>query len=220
MIAEYTPHIAKDPHTPVIGPDGALWFTAQNSNVIGRLDIETRKITEYLVPTQDAHPYGMVAADDGGLWFCELTGRRLGRVEPKTGVITEFTPEFTPAHSPGGANVQLRHLAAVHGAIYFTDSGGGRLGRLTLADKKFKLWDSPSGNKSEPDGIAADSTGKIWYEESAKSANKLVRFDPSVEDFKVFPMPTPDSSVLNIARDAHGRLWMPLSTANKIAVVE
>ncbi len=44
-IREFTPPTAKDPHTPVIGPDGALWFTAQNSNVIGRLDMETEKIT-------------------------------------------------------------------------------------------------------------------------------------------------------------------------------
>jgi virginiamycin B lyase len=104
--------------------------------------------------------------------------------------------------------------------IYFTDSGGGRLGRLTLADKKFKMWDSPSGNNSEPYGIASDSAGKIWYEESGKDANKLVRFDPVVEVFRTFPMPAPNSSVRNMARDAKGRLWLPLSLANKIAVVE
>ncbi len=216
LIEEYTPSLAKDPHTPVFGPDGALWFTAQNSNVIGRVDAATRKITEFAVPTQDAHPYGMVLADDGGLWFCELTGQKLGRVDPATGAITEFIPEVPS----GDAKVQPRRLVSVSGAIYFTDSGGGRLGRLTLADKKFKMWNSPSGNSSEPSGIAVDSAGNIWYGESASSANKLVRFDPNVEIFNVFPMPAPNSSVLNIARDAHGRLWMPLSTPNKIVVVE
>ena len=211
-IAEFTPPSAKDPHTPVFGPDGALWFTAQNSNVIGRLDIETGKIAEYAVPTQDAHPYGIVSADDGGLWFCELSGGKLGRVDPSSGSITEYAP------SERGAG--LRRLVAVKGAIYFTDSDGGRLGRLTLADKKFKLWNSPSGSGSEPYGIAADSSGKIWYEESAGAANKLVRFDPTVEVFRIYPMPAPNSSVRNMSRDAKGRLWLPLSLANKIAVVE
>jgi len=211
-IVEFTPPSAKDPHTPVFGPDGALWFTAQNSNVIGRLDMGSGKITEYGVPTQDAHPYGMVSADDGGLWFCELTGKKLGRVDPAGGAITEYTP-------PDG-DVEPRRLVAVKGAIYFTDSGGGRLGRLTLADKKFKMWESPSGNRSEPYGIAADSAGKIWYEESASDANMLVRFDPVVEVFRTFPMPAPNSSVRNMARDAKGRLWLPLSLANKIAMVE
>jgi virginiamycin B lyase len=209
---EFTPATAKDPHTPVIGPDGAIWFTAQNSNVIGRLDLETGKIGEYGIPTQDAHPYGIVSADDGMLWFCELTGGKLARMNPSTGEVTEYAPS-----DPG---VEPRRLVALKGAIYFTDSGGGRLGRLTLADKKFKLWDSPSGNHSEPYGIAADSAGKIWYEESAPSANKLVRFDPAAEVFRTYPMPAANSSVRNIARDAKGRLWMPLSLANKIAVVE
>jgi virginiamycin B lyase len=123
-------------------------------------------------------------------------------------------------YAPSDKGVQPRRLVALKGAIYFTDSGGGRLGRLTLADKKFKMWNSPSGSDSEPYGIAADSAGKIWYEESSAKANQLVRFDPSVEFFRTYPMPAPNSSVRNIARDAKGRLWLPLSLANKIAVVE
>jgi len=211
-IREFTPPTAKDPHTPVFGPDGGLWFTAEDSNVIGRLDIETGKIAEYSVPAQDAHPYGIVSANDGGLWFCELAGGKLGRVDPASGTIVEYTPSERDVHP--------RRLVAIDGAIYFTDFGGGRLGRLTLADKKFKMWDSPSGYRSEPYGIAADSAGKIWYEESGPDANKLVRFDPAVEVFRTYAMPTPNSSVQNMARDAKGRLWMPLSLANKIAVVE
>ena len=211
-ISEYATSTAKDPHTPVFGPDGGLWFTSQNSNIIGRLEVTSGKIREYSVPTQDAHPYGIVSVEDGGLWFCELTGQKLGRVEPATGVISEY--------SPTESGVDPRRLVAVKGAIYFTDFGGGRLGRFTLADKKFKLWGSPSGPGSMPYGIAVDSTGKIWYEESASSANKLVRFEPGPDAFRTYPMPAPDSSVRNIARDAKGRLWMPLSLANKIAVVE
>jgi virginiamycin B lyase len=210
--AEFTPPTAKDPHTPVFGSDGALWFTAQDSNLIGRLDIETKKITEYGLPTQNAHPYGIASADDGALWFCELSGGKLGRIDPISGAMTEY--------APSDRDVEPRRLVAVKGAIYFTDSKGGRLGRFTLADKQFKFWESPSGNHSEPYGIAADSSGKIWYEESGSDANKLVRFDPAVEVFRTYPMPAPNSSVRNMARDAKGRLWLPLSLANKIAVVE
>jgi streptogramin lyase len=65
-----------------------------------------------------------------------------------------------------------------------------------------------------------DSTGKIWYEESAEKANKLVRVDPATMKFTVYPMPVKNSSVRNITRDARGRLWMPLSLPNKIMVVE
>jgi virginiamycin B lyase len=211
-IMEFTPPTAKDPHTLVFGPDGALWFTAQNSNVIGRLDVETGRISEFSVPTQNAHPYGIISVEDGGLWFCELSGGKLGRVDPAGGSITEYAPTE--------AGVEPRRLIVWKGAIYFTDSGGGRLGRFTLVDKKFKFWESPSGTHSEPYGIAADSSGKIWYEESAAAANNLVRFDPAVEVFRTYPMPVANSSVRNMARDGKGRLWLPLSLANKIAMVE
>jgi hypothetical protein len=33
-------------------------------------------------------------------------------------------------------------------------------------------------------------------------------------------MPAKNSSVRNITRDSRGRLWMPLSLANKIMIVE
>jgi virginiamycin B lyase len=212
LVKEYTAPTAKDPHTPVFGPDGALWFTAQESNLIGRLDVVTGKMIEFNVPTKNAHPYGIVSASDGALWFCELTGRKLGRVDPKTGEITEFAPP--------NSDIEPRRLVAVGSAIYFTDFGGGRLGRFTISDKKFQLWDSPSGSGSEPYGITVDSTGKIWYEESADNANKLVRVDPATLKFTVYPMPAKNSSVRNITRDSRGRLWMPLSLANKIMMVE
>jgi len=211
-ITEYSGVSAKDPHSLVIGPDGDVWFTAQNSSLIGKLSVVTGKISEFGVPSQNAHPYGIVSASDGGIWFCELTAGKLGRVDEVTTGITEFAPPST--------KIQPRRLVAVGDAIYFTDAGGGRLGRITLSDKKFKFWDSPSGGDSEPYGIAADTTGKIWYEESAGNANKLVRFNPAVEVFAVYPMPVADSSVRNIVRDAHGHLWMPLSLPNKIMLVE
>ncbi len=211
-ILEYVPPTAKDPRTLILGPDGAIWFTAQDANVIGRIDMDTGKITEFGVPTQDAHPFGMAAGDDGAIWFGELSGRKLGRIDPGSGALTEYAPT--------DSDVVPRRLVAVKGAIYFTDSGGGRLGRITLADKKFKFWDSPSGLHSIPYGIGADSAGKIWFEESARDANNLVRFDPTVEVFRTYPMSAPNAFVQNVARDAKGRLWMPLSAANKIAVVE
>jgi len=44
LVKEYTAPTAKDPHTPVFGTDGALWFTARDSNLIGRLGRDDWKI--------------------------------------------------------------------------------------------------------------------------------------------------------------------------------
>ncbi len=209
-VTEYAAPTAKDPHTPVFGPDGALWFTAQRSNLVVRMDMMTGAMREFRVPTPNALPYGIIAGPDGALWFCEFGTNKLARLDPKTGAITE--------HATPVAGARPRRLAAVGNAIYYTDFRGGRLGRLDLANMIFQEWPSPSGADSQPYAIAADASGNIWYEEFA--ANQLVRFNPQTQTLHRFAMPSPRSEVRHMARDGRGRIWMALSGANKLAVVE
>lgn len=209
-ITEYVTLTAKDPHTPVFGPDGALWFTAQEANLIVRMDTKSGVMREYRVPTPNARPYGIATGPDRALWFCEFGANKLGRLDPKTGAIAEFKLPL--------ADARPRRLVVVGDAIYFTDFHGGRLGRLDLKRMTFKLWPSPSGPNCGPYGIAADKDDIVWYEEF--TANHLVRFDPQSETFTRFVLPSPNSEVRNMARDASGRIWMALSGAGKLAVIE
>jgi len=90
------------PHTPIQGPDGAIWFTEQRGNRIGRLDPATGKISEYPVPTPSANAYGIIASRrENAVYFAELEGHKLGRVDAKTGKIEEFPPRRRPRVSGG-----------------------------------------------------------------------------------------------------------------------
>lgn len=209
-ITEYAAPTAKDPHTPIFGPDGALWFTAQRANLVVRMDTQTGAMKEYAVPTPNARPYGIVTAPDGGLWFCEFNTNKLGRMDPATGAITEVVLPSVDARP--------RRLAVSGNAIYYADFRGGRLGRLDLATRAIQEWMSPSGPASQPYGIEADGAGFVWYNEFA--ANFIVRFDPKTQAFEKFPLPSPKSEVRHMARDAQGRVWMALSGANKVGVIE
>src|SRR5690348_6862388 len=51
------------------GPDGALWFTAQNTNQIGRLT-PVGAITHFAVPSGGGL-FGITSGSDGNLWFAE-----------------------------------------------------------------------------------------------------------------------------------------------------
>ncbi len=209
-ITEYKTPSAEDPHTPVFGPDGALWFTAQRANRIVRMDTKTGAMREHRVPTPEARPYGMVVGPDQALWFCEFGAGKLGRLDPATGEITEYRIPFEGA--------QPRRLVTVGAAIFYTDFARGTIGRLELVKFSFKEWPSPSGRGSQPYGIAADAQGVLWYNEFR--ANQLVRFDPETEQFTRFALPSPNSEVRHMVRDSQGRIWMALSGANKVAVVE
>jgi virginiamycin B lyase len=209
-IVEFKTSTVTDPHTPIFGPDGGLWFTAERSNAVSRLDVRSGAVEVHRVPTEHALPYGIVVGPDRALWFCEFGSNRLGRIDPATGRITEYeVPD---------ANARPRRLVAIGDALYFTDYRGGRLGRYTVRESKFELWPSPGGADSAPYGIAADLDGNVWYEEFR--ANELVRFEPRTGRFASFPMLSPRSGVRNMARDASGRIWMALSGADKVGVVE
>jgi len=54
------------PHDPAVGPDGALWFTEQMANKLGRLDPATGAFKEYpLVEGKNSGPHGLVADTEG-----------------------------------------------------------------------------------------------------------------------------------------------------------
>jgi virginiamycin B lyase len=73
------PTVSSFPLGITTGPDGALWFTEQFGNKIGRITT-AGVITEFPLPTANSGPFGITAGPDGALWFVENTGNRIGRI--------------------------------------------------------------------------------------------------------------------------------------------
>src|SRR5438093_12762014 len=73
------------PHDPLAAPDGAIWYTGQFANVLGRLEPTTGKITEYPLKTPHAGPHGLVADKDGNIWYTGNFKSHIGKLDPKTG---------------------------------------------------------------------------------------------------------------------------------------
>src|SRR3989344_1362623 len=96
---EFKTPTAKDPHTPTFGPDGRLWFTAQQSNLVVRFNVENFNMKELTVPTPAARPYGIIAGPDDRMWFCELAAGKLGAITPGSSHIDEY-PTATPDSGP------------------------------------------------------------------------------------------------------------------------
>ena len=212
-ITEYAVPGGAAAHSLALARDATLWFTAPEANRIFAMDTKKASFEEFSLPTENAQPEGIAITPDGLVWFAEAGANRLAWLDPRTGRIREVGTPFAAAHP--------RQLLAVEypvRAIYYTDSARGSLGRLEVARMSFKEWTSPSGAASQPDAIAADGDGYIWYTELR--ANQLVRFDPQKQTFRRFTLPSPDSAARAMTADAGGRLWLALSGANKIAMVD
>jgi hypothetical protein len=113
-----------DPYGITAGPDGALWFTEQQSNNIGRITT-SGVITEFAILTANSESYFITAGPDGALWFTEQQGNNIGRITT-AGVITEF-PIPTASSLPFGITT------GPDGALWFTEydhPGANKIGRL------------------------------------------------------------------------------------------
>jgi virginiamycin B lyase len=78
-----------------LGGDGALWFTDQQNNAIGRLT-GNGSLSEYALPTADALGlpwfglWQIATACDGTVWFSEPNAGKIGRIDG-IGHINEFS---------------------------------------------------------------------------------------------------------------------------------
>src|SRR5262245_56966255 len=88
------------PHDSEVAPDGALWYTGQVANVLGRLDPRTGQIKEFALKTPGSGPHGLVADKDGNIWYTGNAKGYIGKLNPKTGEVIEYPMPDPAARDP------------------------------------------------------------------------------------------------------------------------
>jgi virginiamycin B lyase len=166
-ISEFAvPTAGSQPTAIATGPDGALWFTEEAGNKIGRITTDG-VVTEFALPTVASNPVGIVAGPDGALWFTEFAGNKIGRITTD-GVVTEY-PLGTPGSQPNLLTV------GQDGALWFTEYGNVNIGRITTSGviTEFAIPTPHSG----PLQVVPGADGNLWFVESG--ANKIGRITPA-----------------------------------------
>ena len=168
------------PHDPLATKDGALWYTGQMTNTLGRIDPKTRKVREFKLTTAHSGPHGLVEDKSGNVWYTGNTGMLVGKLEPKTGKVTEYKMPDAAARDP--------HTLVFDqaGILWFTAQNGNRVGRLDPATGEIKLLTPPSAN-SRPYGMGVDSKGTVYY--VAFGTNKIGAVDPKTLAIREFTLP-------------------------------
>lgn len=205
---------AKDPHTPIFDDDGILWFTLQRSNMIGRLDPETGEIDLATMPRSGSLPYGIKIDEDGNPWVACNGNNCLVEIDPETMEMSEVT-------LPEGSTVRRLDFAA-DGTIWYVNSSLGRLGHYDPETDELEEWPTPSGADSHPYAIQVID-GIVWFNESRKRPDPLVRFDPETETFQSWPIPSGgvySGIVRRMMPTADGNLLIHQSATNRIIRVD
>jgi virginiamycin B lyase len=168
------------PHDPAVGADGALWYTAQKANRIGRLDPTSGQIHEYPLPTQNSGPHGLTADADGNIWYTGNYVGLIGKLDPRTGRVTEYRIQDRRAGDP--------HTPVFDrsGLLWFTVEQGNLVGRLDPKKGNIDFREVPTPD-AEPYGIAVDRQGVPFFCEFG--TNKIARIDPRTFDVKEYLLP-------------------------------
>jgi virginiamycin B lyase len=109
------------PHSLANDTFGNIWFTESGRNRIGRLNPYTNEITEYLIPTSNAQPFGIEVDSRNNVWITEHGTGKIGRFRPGVNTFVEFS-------RPGGSAYDIQ--AAADGKLWFSDDTSHRIGRI------------------------------------------------------------------------------------------
>jgi virginiamycin B lyase len=161
----------RDPHTLVFDRTGEnIWFTAQQSNYVGRLNTRSGKVDVIKLATERARPYGIVVDRSGRPWFNEFGVPKIASIDPKSLAVKEYA---LPHERARGRRIELTS----DGRVWYVDYTRGYLARLDPATGKVDEWASPSGAKAMPYAMIVDDRDRIWYVETGVQPNRLVGFD-------------------------------------------
>lgn len=178
------------PFDIIDGSDGALWFTENSADQIGRITT-SGAITEYPVPTSNSGPSGITNGPDGAIWFTEENGNKIGRITT-SGTITEYPMPFIA----GATSI----TTGSDGALWFAGQNNF-IGRMTT-----------SGSFSEyavPDGVLASGPitsgpdGNLWY----TMENGDIASITTAGQTTVYQIPSPNADATFITTGPDGNLW-------------
>jgi len=192
------PTLGSRPHDPLATADGAIWWTGQFANVLGRLDPKTGEMKEFPLKTPKSGPHGLTADKDGNIWYTGNSAALIGKLDPKTGEVTEYRmpdPAARDPHTP---------LFDQKGILWFTLQGANMIGRLDPKTGEIKLATAPTP-RSLPYGMVVDSKGNPWFVQFG--VNKLARIDPNTMEIKEYTLPNPETRPRRVAITSDDVLW-------------
>ena len=179
------------PHDPLATPDGALWYTGQMANTLGRLDPATGAIKEYQLTTPSSGPHGLADDKDGHIWFTANFAGYIGGLDPNTGGVKEYPLPDPAARDP-------HTLLFDHdGVLWFTVQNANMVGRLDPKTGDIKLVAVATPN-ARPCGMALSADGQAVFVDLF-GTNKIAGIDRRSMTIKEYPLPDGGSRPRRIA---------------------
>jgi virginiamycin B lyase len=208
-LQEYDVPEGSRPHDVTVTPDGTVWYTAQGTGKLGRLDPESGRITEVDLGA-GARPHGVILGPDGAPWITDGGLNAIVRVDPSTNEVRSFPLPSTRR----AANLNTA-VFDPSGTLWFTGQAG-IYGRVSPDRGQVEVFDAPGG--PGPYGIAVNSGGDVYY--ASLAGSHIARIDRTTGSATVLEPPTPDQGTRRVWADSRGRIWSSQWNAGRVAVYD
>lgn len=178
-------------------PDGPVWFSAQRSGQLGRLDPKTGKV-DLIDLGPNSAPHGVILDADGAPWLTDGGQNAIVRVDPKTRAVRKWPlPE-----SRGYVNLNTA-IFDRNGIHWFTGQNGV-YGRLDPSTGGVKVFDAPKGRG--PYGIHVTPDGVVYY--ASLAGSHIARIDAATNAAVVIEPPTAGQGARRVWSDSKGVIWV------------
>jgi virginiamycin B lyase len=205
-IREYPVPPGSHPHDVAPAPDGTVWYTAQRTGELGRLDPASGK-TLHIPLGKGSSPHGVILGPDGAPWVTDSGLNAIVRVDPKTDGIRVYP-------LPAGSGYANLNTAAFDrkGTLWFTGQSG-IYGRLDPGTGRVSVFSAPKG--AGPYGIAAAPDGSVYY--ASLAGSHIARIDTGTGAATVIEPPTREQGARRVWPDSKGRIWVSEWNAGQVA---
>jgi virginiamycin B lyase len=194
-------------NTAAFDGNGVLWFTGQNG-VLGRFDPKQNIMTTADAP-RGPGPYGICATPSGDVWFVSLAASYLGKLRFREGEIV--VAEVDPPTPDAGTR---RVWSDSSGRLWIAEWNAGQVGMYDPASKSWREWKLP-GDAPQAYAIYVDDVDIVWLTDFG--SNAIVRFDPEIEQFDVYPLPHAGGNVRQLLGRS-SEVWGAESGADHLIV--
>jgi virginiamycin B lyase len=178
-------------------PGGPVWFSAQRSGELGRLDPRSGKV-EMIPLGARSSPHGVILDAEGAPWLTDGGQNAIVRVDPKTRAVKAWAlPEST---GYANLNTAIFDKSGVH---WFTGQSG-YYGRLDPKTGDLKVFDAPGGRG--PYGIHATPEGTVYY--ASLAGSHIARIDAASGKVTVIEPPTRRQGARRVWSDSRGLVWV------------
>jgi len=178
-------------------PNGPVWFSAQRSGQLGRLDPRTGKVDLFALGPNSA-PHGVILDANGTPWLTDGGQNAIVRFDPKTGAVTKW-----PLPASRGY-VNLNTATFDRAGIHWFTGQNGVYGRLDPKTGDLRVFDAPKG--PGPYGIHVTPDGVVYY--ASLSGSYVGRIDPATSQAVVIEPPTARQGARRVWSDSKGAVWV------------